>query len=380
MSPKKVLWLIKGLGVGGAERLVILMAPKMPSLGYEVEVAFLDCAGDDFLPALKSAGVPTHRLPASRTLDARWPWELRGLLRERHYDLVHTHSPVPGVAARKLIPRGTPIIHTEHNVWERYHPLTRAANAATYPRNAAALAVSDGVADSIRPPRWARPCRYPEVQTLIHGVDVNRVHRGLVARAHARDQLGLDPEAPIVGNVASLTPKKDHVMLLSAVEQLRSRHPKVRVLLIGSGPLEDELRRRVAEAGLSENIRFLGSRDDVLEILPALDVFVLSSRFEGLPISMMEAMASEVACVLTRVGGIPEAITDGVDGLLVAPGDASAMAASLSALLSEPAARERIGRAARSRVVAEFSIDRAVREHAALYDRLLGVEPSAASG
>jgi glycosyltransferase involved in cell wall biosynthesis len=367
----RVLWLTKGLGLGGAERLLTLMAPKLDRERYEVEVAYLLPWKDAFVPELGQAGIRTVCLDARRTVDPRWVSRLRGLLRRGRYDLVHTHSPVPAAAARVMRRSQARLIHTEHNVWDRYRWPTYAVNAATYGRNDAVLAVSDGVADSIVRPRWLGSRGYPPVATLLHGVDVDAARRGPEARQTARQLLDLPADIPVIGNVANLTPKKDHATLIDAVDRLRSRHPDVVALLVGTGPLEADLHAEVARRRLQAHVRFLGMRDDVLELLPALDAFVLSSRFEGLPISMLEAMASEVACVLTDVGGISEAVTDGTEGLLVPPGQPDALAAALATALDDPSRRQRLGQAARARVARDFSIDRAVSTLAATYDAVL---------
>jgi glycosyltransferase involved in cell wall biosynthesis len=145
----------------------------------------------------------------------------------------------------------------------------------------------------------------------------------------------------------------------------------VQLLLIESGPLEDELRRDVVERDLGDTVRFLGSRDDVPALLPALDVFVLGSQFEGLPISLLEAMAAEVACVATSVGGIPEALTDRVNGRLVPPGDPVALAQALTDTLTDHEARNAMAAAGHADVSKEFSIERAIIRTQALYDELL---------
>lgn len=369
--PTRVLWLTKGLGLGGAERLLTLMAGKLDGDDLEVDVAYLLPWKDAFVADLEAAGVRTVCLGARRTTELGWPRRLRALLRERDYDVIHTHSPVPGAAARLLARDGAVLVHTEHNVWDRYRWPTYAINAVTYGRNAAVLAVSDGVAESIQRPRWARFGTAPEVETLLHGVEPDLAPRGAQARASARATLALDEHRPVIGNVANHTPKKDHAGLLAALERVRARVPEVLLLLIGTGPLEVELRRVVQQRGLTDHVRFLGSRDDVPELLPALDVFVLSSRFEGLPISMLEAMAAEVACVVTRVGGIPEAITDGQHGRLVPPGDPEQLAGALVEVLEDDALRARLAAAGRQRVTASFSIDRAVQRTRSLYHTLL---------
>jgi glycosyltransferase involved in cell wall biosynthesis len=370
VAPKRVLWLTKGLGLGGAERLLTSVAAGIDRDRFEVDVAYLLPWKDAFVPELERHGLRTSCLRARRTVDPRWVARLKRLIDERDYALVHTHSPVPAAAARLLAREPTRLVHTEHNVWGRYRWPTYAVNALTYRRNDATIAVSDAVAASIVPPRWL-PGDPPPVETLLHGVDLADVPRGLDARAAARETLGIDGTTPIVGIVANFTPKKDHAGLLAAIATVRQQVDGVQLLLIGSGPLEDELRRDVVARELGATVRFLGSRDDVPALLPAMDVFVLGSRFEGLPISLLEAMAAEVACVATSVGGIPEALTDHVDGRLVPAGDPVALAQALTDTLTDHEARRAMAAAGHARVSEDFSIERAILRTQALYDELL---------
>jgi glycosyltransferase involved in cell wall biosynthesis len=367
----RVLWLTKGLGLGGAERLLTSMAPRFAGGRFAVDVAYVVPWKDAFVPDLERVGVRTVCLGGGRTIELLWPRRLWRLVRDGRYDVVHTHSPVPAVVARVAVPATTRVVHTEHNLWDRYRWPTAAANALTYARNDAVLAVSDGVAASIVRPRWARVGRMPPVATLLHGVDPGSVARGAAARASARRNLDLPEATPVVGCVANFTPKKDHVGLIAAAEEVRQAVPDVVLLLVGSGPLEAELRELVSSRGLDGTVRFLGSRPDVLELLPGLDLFVLGSRFEGLPISLLEAMAAEVPVVATTVGGVPEAVTHGVEGMLVPPAQPHELAGAITELLHDPARRRELGAAAASRVEAEFSIDRAVRRTEELYERLL---------
>jgi glycosyltransferase involved in cell wall biosynthesis len=371
LMPARALWLIKGLGRGGAERLVTLMAPAFDRSRYEIDVAYIAAEHDGFARSLRVAGIHTICLGARRELEASWLLRLRRLVRDGEYDLVHTHSPLPASVARLLVRRDVPLIHTEHNLWDAYRWPTAVANAITLSRNEAIFAVSDGVRASMVRPWWGRFGAVPAVETLRHGVDVHGAARGPDARARGRELLGLDHAAPVIGNVANLNPKKDQAGLLIAVDKLRASIPEVMLLLIGAGPLEHDLRSQVDSRGLGSNVRFLGSRDDVGQLLPALDVFVLGSRFEGLPISLLEAMAAEVACVATSVGGIPEAIADGVDGRLVPPGQPDILAEALATLLLDPQHRAQLAAAGRRRVEADFSIDRAVRRTEALYAQVL---------
>jgi len=366
-----VLWLIKGLGRGGAERLVSVMAPRIDRRRYAIEVAHLLPSDEGFADSLWQAGITTTCLDARRSLDVEWPRRLRRLLRQRRFAIVHTHSPLPAVVARRLAPSSTLFVHTEHNLWGVYRWPTYAGNAVTFSRNDAVFAVSDGVAASIQRPWWARIGSEPPVETLLHGVAPQHAPRGEQARREARARLDLNLSTPVVGNVANLSPKKDHQGLLAAMDEVRRHVPDVVLLLIGSGPLERQLQSEVASRGQAESVRFLGSRDDVAELLPAFDIFVLSSRFEGLPISLLEAMAAEVACVATAVGGIPEVINDGVNGRVVSPGEPSALGGAITELLMDVPRRRSLATAGRHTVEAGFSIDRAIERTEHLYDELI---------
>lgn len=366
----RVLWLVKGLGLGGAERLLSLAATHVDRSRFEVELAYLLPWKDAFVEDVRRAGVPVHCLGATRTRDPRWVVRLRRLVAARGITLVHTHSPVPAVAARTCLGGHPVVVHTEHNVWSRYRAPTFAANAATYGRNAAVIAVSQGVADSIRRPPWAPWVRLPSVQVLHHGIDERLVRRGSRARADARRLLGLDDSEQVVGTVANFTPKKDQRSLLEAARQLAATHPRLRVVLIGSGPLEEELRAQVHRDGLDDRVRFTGSRDDVQAILPAFDVFVLSSLHEGLPISLLEAMAAALPSVTTDVGGIREVVTHGREGLLVPPRQVDALTTALSQVLDSPQLSARMGAAAAD-TASGFSITHAVRATEELYEQVL---------
>lgn len=364
----RVLWLIKGLGRGGAEQLLSLAAARIDRVRFRIEAAYLLAWKDALVPELEALGIETHCLGMRHGADLSWVVRLRSLVRQRQFDLIHTHSPYPAIATRIALSAGTiPLIHTEHNVWPQYRWPTYAANAATYGRNAAVLAVSRQVADSIRPPWWMPWMAGPAVEIMHHGINEQRVRRGADARAEARRALGLGQGDLVVGTVGNLRPQKDHHTLLTAFGMLPDLGPPARLVIVGTGPLEGELRQQVARQGLTRQVLLAGLRDDVQEILPAFDVFVLSSVHEGLSIALLEAMAAGLPSVATRVGGNPEALTHGLDSLLVPPRDPSALAAAIGTLLHDEPLRRRFGEEA-ARSAQRFSIETAVRRMEELYD------------
>jgi glycosyltransferase involved in cell wall biosynthesis len=364
-GPIGVLMLTKGLGRGGTERLLHGTVRHLDRARFRVEVAYLLPWKDAFVADIEAECVPVHCLEAPRPASLGWVRRLRRLVNDRNIDLVHTHMPLTAAAARLALPGDTPMfVHTEHNLWDRYRRPTRWANRLTYGRNAAVIAVSDGVARSIR-------SRRAPVEVVTHGADLGGVRRGAAARAEARRELGLADGDVVVGTVGNFTAKKDQATLLRAMAVLGRDRPAIRLVLVGSGPLEAELTHQAADLGLAGRAAFVGSRHDVPELLPAFDVFALSSRFEGLPIALLEAMAAGLACVATSVGGIPEVITDGRDGLLVEPGDPDALAIALGKALSDDRLRAELGWRAAERS-ADFQLWAAVRHIERIYLRALG--------
>lgn len=364
---EKVLWLTKGLGRGGVERLLVEAARRFDRDRFDIEVAYLLPWKDAFVGDLERAGVPVHCLRARSDLDPRWVLALWKLLRDRKYALVHAQAPVPAVVARLLCStRGPRIVYTEHNLWNRYKPVTRWANALTYRRNRAVIAVSAAVAHTIDPP-GRRPT--PSINVILHGPDSASIPRGPAARAAARERLGLGAERIVVGTVGNLTAKKDHRTLLAAFAALDL--PTADLVLVGTGPLRDELVEEARRLGLVDQIHLLGMRDDVYDLLAGFDVFVMSSRFEGLPIALLEAMSAQLPVVATAVGGVPEVVHSGRDGLLVAPGDPSALAAAMRSVLDDPAAAAMLAHAARKRAM-QCDLVQAVESTEKVYDRVLG--------
>jgi glycosyltransferase involved in cell wall biosynthesis len=322
---KRILVLIKGLGRGGAEQLLVSAAPYLDRTQFEYEIAYLLPWKDALVPALRATGLKVHCLEHAR--GPAWMFRLKRLVQEREIDLVHAHSPMAGIGARFALcgPQSPRIVYTEHNLWNYYHPATRWGNLATFGLNDHVFAVSKQVQDSIRYPPQLKFLSMPPVETLYHGVDPE-VTRNWGSVDGVRKELGIGQEALVVGTVANFRAQKGYEHLLDAALRVRRRIPGVRFVLIGQGPLEVAMRRRSERLGLEGTVIFTGYREDVPRLAGAFDVFTLSSLYEGLSIALVEAMVLRKPAVATAVGGIPEVIEHGKQGLLVAPGDAKGLA------------------------------------------------------
>lgn len=367
----RVLWLTKGLGPGGAERLLLSFAEHADHERFDLHAAYLLPWKDHLVGDLEGAGVTTHCLRGARPWDPRWLWRLRRLVRSLEVDVVHHHSPLVAAQARlvlRTLPRARRprSITTEHNVWSSHQRATRRLNAATIGLDDHVFAVSEQVRDSMSPRIRDR------VEVLIHGVDVEGIAARRVERAAARAAHGLGDDDLVVVSVANLRANKDHPTMLRAARRLVDDGVPVTFLAVGQGPLESELRAMHDELDLGDRYRFLGYQPDPVAVLAAGDAFCLSSRYEGLPIALLEALALGLPVVVTSVGGVPAVVTDGVEGRLVEPGDPDALADAI-ATLADAGVRGRWAAGAASRGAA-FGIRHAVERQQEVYDA--GVKPS----
>ena len=360
MRQLKILWVTKGLGPGGAERLLAAAARTHDASRFTFECAYVLPYKDHLVAELEAAGVHTHCLSRARN-DLRWPARLTSLIREGDYDVVHVHSPLPGSVARAAVrsmPEATRpgLVTTEHNRWETHRLPTRLANRLTIRWDDRTFGVTDEVVESMSDGAIA----------LRHGIDTDHVAAAATDRRAVRDELGIARDVVVIGTAANFRPQKDYPNLLQAVARLRTTNPGVHVVAVGQGPQDSEIRALAVELGVDDVVTFTGFRDDAVRVIGACDVFTLASKWEGLPVAVMEACALGLPIVATAVGGLVEEFTDGVDALLVPPGDPAALANAWAKVVDDVPLRKRLAEAAREKS-ATFDVANAVAELEATY-------------
>ena len=366
--PIRVLWLIKGLGPGGAERLLVAAAAHRDRGRFAVTCAYLLPWKRQLAPELEALGVPTVCLDVRDERDLRWAPRLRQLLVRQPVDLVHAHSPYPAGIARLVtatmpLRSRPPTIYTLHNTWGSFATPTRVLTNWTMGRDAADIAVSRVVRETVPERLRAR------TEVIVHGVDVDRV-RADADRSGARSELGVGPDEIVFGTVANFRAQKDYPNLLAAAVALGQRDAPIRIVAVGQGPLEAEIRAEHHRLGLAGRVELLGERADAVRIMSACDGFVLASSNEGLPVAVMEALALGLPVVGTDVGGMAEAV-DATNGLLVPARDPQALADALTALAANPQRRATLADGAR-RSAARFDISRAVVRVEEIYTEVAG--------
>lgn len=362
----RVFHLVKSLGRGGAEMLLLHTARTH----RDIELAygyFLPWKGQ-LAGDLEATGARVECFGARSnmaTLSAT-PKVARFLASWRP-DVVHCHLPIAGVVGRLAgaIAR-TPVVYTEHNLTERYHPATRAAARATWKLQRQVIAVSDEVAASIdRNHRFSVP-----VEVVRNGVPCESFDGLDELRAATRASLGLADGHVLVGSVAVFRTQKRLDLWLDVAARTVRDHPSVRFVLVGDGPERANVEGWIRERGLDDVVTLVGLQEDVRPFLAAMDVYLMSSEFEGLPVALLEAMSSRLPPVVTAVGGIAEVIADGENGLLAERHDVAGLARLLATLVESPDRRRRLGAAARATVEQDFSIGRMSRHLETIYERV----------
>jgi len=316
---------------------------------------------------LSRAGGTPHLVGGRRGFaDPRWVWRLLTLERDLRPDVVHLHSPALAAVVRPLVravPHRPALVSTEHNLWGSFSLATRVLNGLTLPLDDLRLAVSDEVRDSA----W-RALR-SETEVLVHGVPVADLQARRPERSAARTDLGLGDHEVLVVTIANFRAKKDYPTLLAAAKRATDEESRLRFVSVGHGPDEEALLHEHRRLGLGDRFRFLGYHADPARVLSAADVFTLTSRHEGLPISLLEALALGLPTVVSAVGGIPQVVRPDIEGRLVSAGDVGGFATAYVELARDPSARDILGRAAADRAKA-FDIGQTARALAGIYDRV----------
>ena len=359
-----------GLSTGGIERLITDLAVGLPAPPFRISVATYH--GGPFTSVIRGAGTEVMMLGApdfcSRV--ARMSAHVRRLraLLSSPFDIVHTHS--LGILWRVLLassPRRTwHWIHTEHvrvDVPDLYTQGLLRLAPFLLRRPDVVTGVSDSVCDYLLNVAKVSPSR---VHRVPNGVDVRRF-ADANDRSVVRRRLRIPDDAWLLGTVANLRPQKNHVALLRALARVRRTVPRAHAVLVGEGPLLPILQRHARSLGVEPFVHFLGARTDVAEILGALDTYCLPSRFEGMPISILEAMAAGCPIVATQVPGTVDLIEHERTGLLVPLDNIEALARQIVRLHDDGGLRARLRRAGRIHVTLHFASDVMLRRYWRLY-------------
>ena len=382
----RVLRIIARLNVGGPARHVVILDEGLRARGFGTLLAHGDVgAGEASMESLaRDAGIPTRRIAGlGRTVrpldDVRAFAALVGLVFSYRPDVVHTHTAKAGSLGRVAAwlynltrprRRRCLVVHTFHgHVLHGYFSPSRSAIVRGIERGLArltdaVLVLSPRLQQEIAVSYRVAPAR------KVHVVPLGLQLESLLSLERAEAPAAGDREV-VFGYVGRLVPVKNLPMLLEAFSRVRARVPCARLVLVGDGELADSLRETAGRLGIADWVAFTGWRSDLREVYAGVDAVVLTSVNEGTPVAAIEAMAAGLPVVATAVGGVPDVITDGENGLLVPSGDVVGMAAAMERLAVDAAVRHRLGRSARRTVEGRYSASRLVSDVEGLYRRCL---------
>ena len=332
---------------------------------YDVTLACPGSSGGGaMLVRAARLGLAVKRLDQDPDAVVQW-------LRTVGFDLLHVHAGI-GWEGHALAMQGRDagivrIVRTEHLPDVITDHRQRREHEAGIARVDRVICVSDAAASTFR----AAGVDPAKLSVVRNGLPVPVLRH---ARRETRLSLDCDERCPVIVTTARLTLQKDHATLIGALPAVLARHPACRLWLIGAGPQELMLKEQAAALGVADVVSFMGYRADVSDLLAAADLFVLPSRFEGLPLALLEAMAHGLPVVATRVGGTDEVLIDGVTGRLVGPGDSDALAAAIDDVLGDPDHARALGLNGQARFIDAFTASRMADETARLF-RELGVSP-----
>jgi glycosyltransferase involved in cell wall biosynthesis len=344
---------------GGPERALLLAAAAAGAHSLEETLCFLRRRGEEELWVDRRAremGTSSHVLEERWAIEPRTLGRLRRVVRERRIQLVHSHDYKADLLAFMLA-RLEPVVPvaTAHGwpvrTWRErfvYYPADRRLLASF----AQVFAVSPDIRDRLLATN-ASPLR---VEMLPNAVDVSAFRPDAAARAKVRREWGIDPDDRVIGSLGRLDREKRPDLLIEAFAAVAAAWPGTRLVIAGAGPGEARLEEEARRRGLLDRCRVLGHRPDAEDVLRGFDVFVQASDSEGSPYSLLEAMATGTPVIATAVGDAPTLIRDRIDGILVGPGDAAALARAIEDTLRQPEAAGGRAAAARARVCAERSL------------------------
>lgn len=366
-----LLHIVESGGVYGIERVLLNLLPALQRQGHRAGLACMSGAGSvgaQVGEAAADLGVPVWYVGYSRRISASGLLRLHRTIVSCKPRIVHLHGYKATILAGAVcLARRLPTFATYHGEASKALDLPRLAmyramEAQVLRRIRGVVAVSEPVGEELVRRRVPRQL----VCVIPNGISAHTDQR------EATTVLAPSGFAPMLLVAGRLIREKNVGLALEVLARVRERHPTAGLVVAGEGRLRSALQEEARALGVAEWVRFLGFVKDVRGLFSRCDCFLLPSSTEGMPIALLEAMAAGAPIVASRVGGIPAAITDGVEGLLVPPGDAELLFSAVSRLLDDPALRQLLGAGARARFAREFTDDRMAEAYAALYDRVLG--------
>jgi glycosyltransferase involved in cell wall biosynthesis len=370
-NKQKIVHIAKVTGVHGMEKHLLTLLPGLNKQPHEIVFLLLTDPQHpvpDYLEALKQQGVITHPISIQHDIDPFCFWKILKYFKQIKPILVHTHlmhGDLYGIAAARCAGIKN-IISSKHNddTFRLRQPL-KMINYVLNRNTAKIITISDWIARFTENEEGAAR---EKIRTIYYGIEPVQTSSD---RTALRASLNMGSEDVVVGIIARLVEQKGHRYLIDAFAKAIMEKDRMRLLIVGSGVLEGELKTQVQRKNLEAQVLFTGYRSDTVALLNAIDIFAHPSLWEGFGLSVLEAMNMGKPVVATSVSALPELIKDTVTGFLVPPQDAAALSKALLKLASNPALRQQMGASGQKRCRKYFSVERMIQETRSLYAEVL---------
>jgi glycosyltransferase involved in cell wall biosynthesis len=361
----KILHIIKSLGRGGAETLLVETAKIHDRSRFELHVIYFLPWKDQLVEPLRQEGVKVLNIPATNNFSIITQYKnVERYITMHQIDLVHCHLPWAGFLGRAIFLRtDIPVVYSEHNKQERYHFVTKMLNRFSFNWQLHAIAVSEDVRQSI----LSNIDVDIPVTTIANGVNTVHFSNNRGVGNALRESLGIKNDAVVIGTLAVFRKQKCLLNWLDVFAKLHATNNNLRGVLVGDGPLREALVGHRDRLGLADVVLMPGMQTNAADWYNVMDVFMISSEFEGLPLAMLEAMATEKPIVSTLAGGIGEVVSRGETGFLVPFGDWEGLEKYAQLLINDELLRETVGSKARTRIVENFSLTQMVSSLESIY-------------
>jgi len=366
-NPIPLLHLIKSLGRGGAETLLAETLTAHDKEKFSFHYIYFLPWKNQLVAELELAGGIVSNVSAVNNLQIILKFnKIISYIRNNNIQIIHCHLPWAGFLGRLIhLITGIPVIYSEHNKQERYHFFTRFINKLTFNAQSLVIAVSDDVKTSIQ--NHIQP-KIP-VKTIFNGINTEKYRRNIDAGLKIRSDLGIAADAIVIGSLVVFRTQKRIDYWLELFSKLHAIYPDLRGILVGDGPLKNEILAKIKQLGLEDVVFLPGIQTNAVDWYSAMDIFMMTSEFEGLPLSLLEAMSCECAVVATNAGGIKEVLINTINGFTVDVDQWTDLFYAIEFLLSDRTLLKTVSLAARLRVIESFSIQTMVSQLESTYSQ-----------
>jgi len=361
----KILILVQGLKIGGLENVVCNLSRDIRD--FDIEICCFDSLGV-YSEELEKKGIKVSFLPRKKGVDWLYALRLSKFIKSQRIDIIHAHNftawfyaGLAGFLSDKKV------VYTEHDNSYASSRHVRLISNLLKRKTAKVITVSQNVKST-----FEKYSGVKEVEVVYNGIDKDVFKPVDIAEKNLRrKQYGFSENDILLGMVGRIDKLKNQRCLIEVLPELIGKFGQnTKLILIGDGCLKESLQGKVKNMHLDKNVNFMGERSDIAGLLPVLDVFLLPSLAEGLPVSVIEAMACGLAIVASRVGGIPELIQDGENGILIDPKKKEDLLQAIIKLLNDKEQRQIMGQRARNKFIESFSLDRMINNYQAIYKDL----------